>query len=338
MKRRNLAVTATALLTGIALVVSAQSASADFTPSTKDVVGVGSDTTETVVNLVADGARVGPVLYPGYNGGADARLVSFNATNPVTGLPNDSIVLKVGTTVITRPNGSGAGKNLLHGATNNVSVNFARSSSSLSAAEVTDGLWQFPYAKDSLQMAVSASATAPTNAPATLSAAQILGIYNGTFTTWNQVGGTSTAAIVPLIPQSGSGTRSFFTTELKRMNGGVDVVLAPTVQPMQEHDPALIKDNPNAIGPFSTARASFETATIKLAGGYAAERAVYNVVRGADLAKPFVGSIFGPAGYICSTSGKRFIEAAGFKQLASQANGGVCGVPTQSATTNLTLS
>ena len=51
-------------------------------------------------------------------------------------------------------------------------------------------------------------------------------IYKGDVTNWNQVGGTA-GVIKPLIPQAGSGTRSFFVAQLKAANGGVAVVARP---------------------------------------------------------------------------------------------------------------
>ncbi|NHA00348.1 hypothetical protein G5V59_10145 [Nocardioides sp. W3-2-3] len=62
----------------------------------------------------------------------------------------------------------------------------------------------------SLSMAVSKNVVS--NAPATLTPAQIVGIYKGEITNWSQVGGTA-GVIAPKIPQGGSGTRSFFVAQ-----------------------------------------------------------------------------------------------------------------------------
>lgn len=284
-------------------------------------VGVGSDTTQIVVH----------------------DLVSaFNATNPTNklssfaadGTPSSIFLRTTSAAAITRPNGSGSGKALLYAPNNNAEVDFARSSSTLSAAEISGNLLQAPFALDGLKLAVSKSVTS--NAPATLTPAQIVAIYKGTADTWDDVGGSSTAAIVPLIPQSGSGTRSFFESKLKEANNNQTVTLAATVQNTQEHDPADIKNNPNAIAPFSTARAAGLTAEIKLESGAEWTRPVYNVFRSGDASK-FV-SIFGPTGYFCGTAGKTVIEAAGFKQLAPTSRNGKCGVFTTEAITNLKTS
>ncbi len=42
-------------------------------------------------------------------------------------------------------------------------------------------------------------------------------------------------------------------------------------------------------------------------------------------------------GYFCSAAAKPLIEQAGFKQLYPPSKGGVCGQPTQAATSNFTV-
>jgi len=73
--------------------------------------------------------------------------------------------------------------------------------------------------------------------------------------------------------------------------------------------------------------------------GFKAYRAVYDVVRGADLTGDIgtkITSVFGASGFVCSDAAKPLIEAAGFDQLARTGDGGVCGVATQEATSNFT--
>ena len=50
-------------------------------------------------------------------------------------------------------------------------------------------------------------------APATLSRAQLVGIYDCTITDWATVGGVA-GPIQRYYPQVGSGTRSFFSTDI----------------------------------------------------------------------------------------------------------------------------
>ena len=336
MNRTKAVALATALLAGVVTIAGASSASADFVPQSRDVVGVGSDTIQYALNNLADGATIGSTFTSGYNLTAGARLVSFNALNPSVAISDttaihDMITLKVGTTPITRPDGSGAGKATLFGTGNNAAVDFARSSSALNAAEVTGGLKAYPFALDQLAAAVSAQGT---NAPAAISVQQLVSIYSGAVTNWSQIGGLN-GVIIPEIPQAGSGTRTFFEAQLATANGGVAVNLATTVVEVQEHDPSVFTAAPNVVAPFSIGRAAMPNATslVHIETGtasdgnasFTAKRAVYNVVRGTDVAKGYVGSLFGASGFLCGSGAQSLIEAAGLKQLAAPVDGGVCG-------------
>lgn len=297
---------------------------AGYTPSSSDIIGVGSDTTEFALNYLADG-NAGT---PGYNASNPAnRLVSWNALAPAGGtttinLPNNPTA--------ARPNGSGNGKKALYGAGEVTDIDFARSSSALDATEKQAGLQAFPFAKDSLALATAKTS----NAPASISAADMVRIYSGAVTDWSQLGG-SAGVIAPKIPQAGSGTRSFFTAQLKAANGGSDVTLAGTVVEVQEHDPSQIQSNANAVAPFSVGRNAVGGALLRIEGGFAADRALYNVVRQGDVGKSEILAVFGDSGFICSAAAKPLIIAAGFQQLLPKTQGGVCGVPTQDPTTNL---
>lgn len=301
-----------------------------FTPPVAaDLIGVGSDTTQIAVDHVAEGATVDGEAIAGYNAShPNARIASYAATG------GNQIPMPDGTE-INRPNGSGAGKALLYGAGNNPQIDFARSSSANSSAETTAGLQAFPFALDSLQMAVSDQVES--NAPDTITPAQIVDIYEGDITNWSAIGGTN-GTIAPKIPQAGSGTRSFFTGQLTAMNNGTPVTLAGTVAEVQEHDATPIQNDPNAIAPFSIGRANLLPAgTLQLLTGWKADRAVYNVVRGTDIGLPDIQSAFGEGGFFCSLEARPLIESGGLQQLATSANGGVCGQPTQAATSNFTL-
>lgn len=329
---------------GLALAVMAPaSAEPTFTPDANDIVGVGSDTIEIVVADLAAGKTVGGAHVNGWNdthaGPSGQRLASFDATGV------SPVVLRDGSVAVTRPNGSGSGKNTLYGAGNNTDVNFARSSSTLNAAEQA-ALTQFAFAVDGLKLAVSGNVAS--HAPAVVSAADMVKIYDGTYKTWGDIpgyaGSAPAAFIHPLTPQPGSGTRSFFDNELKAANGGVAVVYAtasggyPGVQQTQEHDPTLVQGDADAIAPFSTARAQIlaNPAAIKLEGGFTAKRAVYDVVRNADAGTQWVADLFGSGGFFCSPAAKAIIEADGLEQLATPANGGVCGVGGTAAVSNFT--
>lgn len=296
----------------------------DSTVSTQaiagDLIGVGSDTSMHMMHVIGE-AWNAQTPAPSF------RLASFSATGGGNiGLPSGDV---------TRPNGSGSGKTTLYNPSN-PDIDFARSSSSLNDAEKNAGLQQFPYALDTLQMVVSNSVTS--HAPATLTEAQIVKIYqcDPSADDWSELGGTA-GTIAPKMPQSGSGTYSFFTAQLKAMNGNVAVTPGSCVVSVQEHDDTEIKNNPDAIAPFSVGRGLLLGGTVRFVEGWQADRAIYNVVRGIDLANADVQAMFGEDGYVCSNAARQMIEDTGFKQLARPANGGVCGQATQNATNNFTL-
>ena len=344
MKRTKVALAATAFLAGVSLIASGATATADPAPQANDIVGVGSDTIQIVMNNIADGTKGALLPINGYNANSGgSRLITFDATSGTgTVVPGDQITLRRGAAPVNRPQGSTAGKSFLAGAGNNTNVNFARSSDANSAADTSNNLWMMPFATDGLKMAVANT----TNAPASLTDQDVVDIYEGHITTWNQIPGNaagSTAAILPLYPQVGSGTEKYFVAQMKLIDPNFAYGGAATNQvggvPVEEHSPVFIKDNPNAIAPFSTARGTTTAKdVVTLLGGFSRTRAVYNVVRQADLSQPWFTKIFGPSGYICSPTAKAAINAAGFPQLKSQAAGGVCGVPTQVAPTNLATS
>lgn len=335
--RKSLSSVVAIAIAGTALALAASPANAvvdaddpTFPVVAGDLIGVGSDTTMHAMHALADGQTINGTFVPGWNGQTPApsfRVASFSA------LGGGTIPLPSG--AVNRPNGSGAGKALLYGAGNNTDVDFARSSSANSVAETQAGLKAFPFGLDTLTMVVSNSV--PSNAPTSLTTTQIVGIYKGDITNWSQIDPTKSGVIAPKTPQPGSGTRSFWDGQLKALNGGVAVVYGAAVVEVQEHDDAQIKNNPNAIAPFSVGRAGLLGTTLRLEDGYKADRAVYNVVRGADVGSAQVQAVFSSDGFICSTAARPLIEAAGFKQLATPAHNGVCGAPTSDPTSNFTL-
>ena len=324
--RKTLAGAVAAALAGSVIALSAGAASAatdpddpSFTPTTADLIGVGSDTTQHALHLFSEAWNSDPRT------AGLPKIASFSATG------GGQITLPSG--AINRPNGSGAGKGLLYGAGNNTDIDFARSSSAISTTEAQNGLQAFPFALDTLAMVVSNNV--PSHAPASLTPAQIVSIYKGDTTNWSQVGGTA-GVIKPMIPQAGSGTRSFFTAQLTAMNGGVAVTFGSGVIEVQEHDPAPIQNDADALAPFSEGRAGLAGTALRVEQGWSADRALYDVVRGTDVSNPFIQAAFGSDGALCSTDARSLIEAAGFKQLATPDHGGVCGAPTQSASSNFT--
>ncbi|MFD7413361.1 PstS family phosphate ABC transporter substrate-binding protein [Kitasatospora purpeofusca] len=206
-------------------------------PAAQDIVGVGSDTTQAVLNQFSTD-------YNAFLGASSTlpRLYSWDATG------TSPIVTKTGATSIARPNGSSAGIKALENNTD-ATVTFARSSRAPQATDQATDLF-VAFAKDAVSVATT---TTGSNAPTNLSKADLVNIYNCTYTNWNQIPGYTGAGgtIKPFLPQVGSGTRSFFLSVLGLANGGACVLVNPTVQENQGTDPVL--NDPNAIVPYSAA-------------------------------------------------------------------------------------
>ena len=215
-------------------------------PKPNNVVGVGSDTIQNVLDQFSHD----------YNASHTAnKLYSWDATNPKTGAVGDSIVTKSGCSAIPRPDGSSAGIAALTTenakTSGNPCMDFARSSRDRTPTDP-------PYAAGGIAFvdlagdAVTWAHNSTSNAPGTLTTAQLVKIYECTATNWDQVGGTN-APIKAFLPQSGSGTRAFFLTAL---GGGVTPITpGPCVS-----SPATLEENegvnpllagPDTIFPYS---------------------------------------------------------------------------------------
>ncbi|MEV7185868.1 substrate-binding domain-containing protein [Kitasatospora sp. NPDC093102] len=326
--------TVAALATSVATVVSG-TAVADpatgVTPRAIDIVGVGSDTTQTVLNqLSAD-----------YNASLTdpnaPRLYSWDATG------TSPITTKTGATSIDRPNGSGAGVKALANNTS-ATVDFARSSRGPAATDA-HGLDFVALAKD----AVTWSAQASGNAPASLTVAQLKAIYqcDPAARTWNQIDSTKPATnILPYLPQANSGTRAFFLTAIGNPTLGTCVQDGPEEN---EGTDSHLQD-PNVIFPYSVAKYLGQTVgghststdapgTLTLrsvvlgtapvapvANGVinaafansAFGRVVYNAIRdtewtATDAHGTALRAIFGPTGWICTNAtAKADLKSYGF--------------------------
>jgi ABC-type phosphate transport system substrate-binding protein len=131
-----------------------------------------------------------------------------------------TIVPKAGCASITRPNGSSAGIAAMNanatvvgpdGKTYNC-LDTARSSRAFNSATDTGDVAVL-FAHDAITWAANSGG----NSVATLTPAQLTSIYKanaGSCVKWSDVGGTSTNAIVPVLPQISSGTRSTFLADL----------------------------------------------------------------------------------------------------------------------------
>jgi hypothetical protein len=243
--RSTAALVAAAVVTGgLALASPAQ---ADPTPAGtfRQLVGVGSDTTQDVLNALA-GDTVNSTSYAGTAVTADgAGIASYDAIEPATGSTTSLITTRSGGPSFLRPNGSGKGRLALSmsltgdkypdssGVSIKGQVDFARSSSGPSTSG--SAFTYIPFARDAVGVAVRGTALN------TLTVDQLHDIYAGSLTTVNGV------TVHPKIPQSGSGTRKFFLAAI----GLTDATLSPSIPTVQENqaNDALTEDG--ALVPFS---------------------------------------------------------------------------------------
>jgi ABC-type phosphate transport system substrate-binding protein len=220
------------------------------TPTAFDVVGVGADTTASLIDQLAvdyDGAHKA-------NTKANPYIYSWDATNPKTQAVGDLISTKLGCAKIVRPDGSGAGITDLQANTADPRnkayqcISFARSASGRSTQPTGKGGVLFvALAED----AVTFASQQTSNAPASLTTKQLTAIYSCTVTTWNQVGGTSHATIAPYLPPTTSGIRTFFLKEINVTTPGPCVNKLGT--PQQNEGTSKLLKTANAIFPYSVA-------------------------------------------------------------------------------------
>jgi ABC-type phosphate transport system substrate-binding protein len=244
--------------TAAAAVLAAGPALADppsgVTPKAADIVGVGSDTIQYLLDQLS-------VDYNKTIASSAPHLYSWDAT------PAGNIQTKSGSTNcnIPRPDGSSAGIAALEGNASDGShfcVDFARSSRSRGSTDpacATGGICFLYLGGDAVTWSARSAAAGGTNAPSSLTLTQIKNIYLCKITNWSKVGGKS-GTIKPFLPQTASGTRSFFLTAL----GGGTTPITPgpcvsdgataqfpngTIQENEGQDSML--NNPNAIFPYS---------------------------------------------------------------------------------------
>ncbi|MEU3337181.1 Ig-like domain repeat protein [Streptomyces sp. NPDC006668] len=230
---------------GLAL---ASPAYADPTPAGtfRQLVGVGSDTTQDVLNALAGDTVAGKsYAATAVKSASGAGIASYDAIEPGTGSTTSNITTRSGGPSFLRPNGSGKGRLALSesltgdkfpdssGVAIKGQVDFARSSSGPSFSG--SALTYIPMARDAIGVAVRGSGLD------TLTVAQLHDIYVGTLTTVNG------QTVHPKIPQSGSGTRKFFLSIL----GLQDADLAPSVQAVQENQGNSALTEAGALVPFS---------------------------------------------------------------------------------------
>ncbi|MFK0114663.1 substrate-binding domain-containing protein [Streptomyces sp. NPDC090994] len=260
----------------LSLTVLAPVASADPADGSYRVLaGVGSDTTEDVVNGLGESIDGGTLI------------ASYNATGStqITTRENNA------NCTINRPNGSSAGITALVNdiAAGTDCLDFARSSRGTATAGTN--LTFVPFAADQLKVAVREDSPLNDADGLNVTTAQLKAIYECTQTTLNG------QPVTPLLPQSGSGTRSFFLAQIG------NPALGSCVGTMQEHRGTDLTSTAH-IAPYSVAKYISQTGELiedvhgdtvlgTIDGGQYS-RPVYNVVETArltdtDIAETFVG-------------------------------------------------
>jgi ABC-type phosphate transport system substrate-binding protein len=224
-----------------------------ITPRGSDVVGVGSDTIGYLLDQFSHD-------YNKSHPKATSLLYSWDATNPVSGKAGDLIATKAGCKAIARPDGSLAGIKALKAdvfdpaARRDHCVDYAGSSTGPSGTRrrcSVGHICYVPLAIDAVTWASRDAASGGTDAPRSLTLAQLSGIYDCTITNWSKVGGRS-GHIKPFLPQTSSGTRTFWLAALGLTTPGTCVSdEGNTLADNQGISPAL--DSAGAIVPYSVA-------------------------------------------------------------------------------------
>jgi ABC-type phosphate transport system substrate-binding protein len=225
-------------------------------PAAYDVVGVGSNTTQFVLDQISlDYNKTVPA---NKHSAAHPYLYSFDAVGSA------KIVTKAGcggAKTIVRPNGSGAGLKALTANTadgkGRFCIDFGRSSSGrapTAPAPGPNGVAYVAFARDAVTYATRTAKFGGTDAPANLTKADLTKIYTcaAAARNWKAFGGKN-ATIVPFLPQSSSGTRSFFLKTIGVTNPGSCVSDGPGATGSIEENEGTNKllNNAAAIVPFS---------------------------------------------------------------------------------------
>jgi ABC-type phosphate transport system substrate-binding protein len=219
------------------------------TPAAYDIVGVGSNTTEYVMDSFS-------VAY-------NKTVKTHNVNNPYfysydalplgVNVPGKyNIKPKTGCATIARPDGSGAGITALDSTQvikfkggSYQCIDFARSSGGRKPTYPADkpgGIVFVAFAKDAITWAARSAAKGGTNAPASLNTAQLKAIFTCKDTNWSQVGGKP-GKIKVYLPQAGSGTLSTWEKFM-----GITTLGACVSQAPEENEGTYAGfNNPNAV-------------------------------------------------------------------------------------------
>ncbi|MBM7772320.1 hypothetical protein JOD54_002524 [Actinokineospora baliensis] len=235
-KKQRLIVVASAALALAGVFAGTAQADPTGAPTYRELAGTGSDTTQTVMNGLADAITInGTKVLGSYDARGTAQITTKDGIPACT---------------FNRPENSGGGVAALKNSmtTGDGCVQFARSSSNSAAANAD--MKFIPFAIDALTYAVRSDSAVPKK----LTKAQLTAIYTCTNT-----------AFKPLAPQFGSGTRAFFirsvmptgtvdSTNLFGTNGQYSCVNDKDAanEPIQEHVGTYLTDTRHLL-PYSIA-------------------------------------------------------------------------------------
>jgi ABC-type phosphate transport system substrate-binding protein len=314
--KRFLAVVGVGLVGALAFTASPAQADPSGSPTFRTLAGVGSDTTEGVMNGLSNVVTIGGTKV----------IASYDAFGTAQIQTKDNAAC-----VINRPAGSGAGVTALVASLDaaNGCLDFARSSSNNSASYPGKNLTYIPFGVDAVTYAVRSDSSISR----TLTKANLTTIYNC----------GAGANYKPMLPQFGSGTRSFFLKSLgftdaadftSQANHTCIGQTDATGNPLQENNGTLITD-PKQVVPYSIAQYLSQTTAVvpdvhgkivlaQLDGtaptvlntSSTMVRDVYNVVPTAKLTDSNYASVFvGPTSQVCANSNT--IKKYGFAPHAS---------------------
>jgi ABC-type phosphate transport system substrate-binding protein len=186
------------------------------TPTLDTVVGVGSGTLAPLFNSASTAYNATNPAFP---------MASWDPVNPANGEAGGNIVTKAlnagdASCTLPRPDGASAGITALNNGQTDANkdankdtvfcIDFVQSDRGPNpgAADTFAAL-----ARDAIDWSYPVVAGQAIPQPASLTLADLTDIYTCVDVNWNQVGGAN-APIVPVLPQSGSGTRSSFLAAL----------------------------------------------------------------------------------------------------------------------------
>jgi len=226
------------------------------------LVGVGSDTTQDVMNALAgfsNGTSYTPIKSDAASG--FTQLASWDATPPGT-----CITPKAPGATFDRPNGSTAGRQALSRAIDGTPyvvsgspctpakalgglVDFARSSAGPATSTATD-LTYLPYGRDAVSFAYYGNGVAPATS---LTSAQLSALYTSGP---QNIGGVT---VQGCLPQVGSGTRKFWVAAMGTTDSIATTATAGCGVPLEENDGNALKARGSTLAstevviPFSAA-------------------------------------------------------------------------------------